>query len=215
MKDDMSGAATVFAIINLAAAQNLPININAYIPIVENIIGGRATRPGDVVKSLSGKTVEILNTDAEGRLILADALYMATKTDPEIIIDIATLTGACLIALGDHCAGLFSNRKFLSKNISEASAEVGEDLWELPLYENYAKRLKSQIADIQNMGTSGRNGGTILAALFLKEFVDNYPWVHLDVAGTAFVEEKHPVFGSQATGFGVRLIYQFIKKNYV
>ncbi|MDR2883878.1 MAG: leucyl aminopeptidase [Deferribacteraceae bacterium] len=215
MKDDMSGAAAVFAVVNLIASQNLPVNINAYLPMVENTIGGKATRPGDIVKSFSGKTVEILNTDAEGRLILADALYMATQTDPEIIIDIATLTGACLVALGDQCAGLFSNRKFLSKNISDISSEVGEDLWELPLYENYAAKLKSKNADLQNMASGAKNAGAIIAALFLKEFVENYPWIHLDIAGTAFLEEKHPVFGNQASGFGVRLIYQFIKRYYV
>jgi leucyl aminopeptidase len=215
MKSDMSGAAAVFAIVNLAASRNMPVNINAYMPMVENTIGGAAFRPGDIVKSFSGKTVEILNTDAEGRLILADALYLATKTDPEIIIDIATLTGACVVALGERCAGLFSNRKFLSKHMSDVSSEVGEDVWELPLYEGYAGKLKSKNADLHNRPSGAKDGGAILAALFLKEFVENYPWVHLDIAGPAFLGEEHPVFGSQATGFGVHLIYKFIKKHYI
>ncbi len=215
MKSDMGGAAAVYAVVNLAAHQQLPVNIHAYIPLIENIIGGSALRPGDIVKSLSGKTVEILNTDAEGRLILADALFMATKTDPEIIIDIATLTGACVVALGEFCAGLFSNRKFLSKHMSDVAYSVGEDVWELPLYEGYADKLKSKNADLQNMASGPKNGGAIMAALFLKEFVENYPWIHLDIAGTGFLESKHPVFGSEATGFGVRLMYQFIKSHYL
>lgn len=213
MKSDMGGAAAVFATVNLIAARGLKVNVNGYIPLVENIIGGSAFRPGDIVKSLSGKTVEVLNTDAEGRLILADALYLATSTDPEVIVDMATLTGACVVALGEYCAGLFSNRKFLSKNISDISSKVGEDVWELPLYESYAEQLKSKNADLQNMG-AGRNGGAILAALFLKEFVENYPWIHLDIAGPAFIGAKHPVFGKNASGFGIRLLYHFIKAHY-
>ncbi|MDR2868894.1 MAG: leucyl aminopeptidase [Deferribacteraceae bacterium] len=214
MKADMSGAAAAYAIMNLAAARELPINIHAYIPLVENIIGGNAMRPGDIIKSYSGKTVEVLNTDAEGRLILADALYMATKTSPEIIIDIATLTGAAIIALGDDCAAFFSNRKFLSKQLADISAKVGEAVWELPLFEAYADKIKSKNADLQNRSTLGRSGGTISAALFLREFVENYPWIHLDIAGPAYLERKHPVFGSNATGFGIRLLYQFIKTHY-
>ena len=215
MKSDMGGAAAVYAVTNLAALQSLPVNIHAYIPLVENIIGGNALRPGDIIKSFSGKTVEITNTDAEGRLILADALYLATKTDPNVIIDIATLTGACVIALGEFCAGLFSNRKFLSKNMSDIACKVGENVWELPLYERYSEKLKSKNADLKNIASGPKYGGAIMAALFLKEFVENYPWIHLDIAGTAFIESKHPVFGAQATGFGVRLIYQFIKTHYL
>lgn len=215
MKSDMCGAADVFAITNLIASQELPINVNTYMPLVENIIGGDAIRPGDIIKSYSGKTVEILNTDAEGRLILADALAVAASSDPEIIIDMATLTGACIVALGDFCAGIFSNRKFLSKQISDIASKIGEDIWELPLYEGYAAQIKSKNADLQNMGTAGRSGGSIMAALFLKEFVDNYPWIHLDIAGPAFLEKKHPVFGDKATGFGVRLVYYFLKSHYL
>jgi leucyl aminopeptidase len=129
-------------------------------------------------------------------------------------MDIATLTGACTVALGEYCAGLFSNRKFLSKHVSDVASRTGEDLWELPLFEAYASRLKSKNADMGNMSSTGRNAGAIIAALFLKEFVENYPWVHLDIAGTAFLDGKHPVFGSQATGFGVRLLYHFVKQYY-
>lgn len=214
MKSDMGGAAAAFSVINLAAAQQLKVNLHCYLPIVENIIGGRAFLPGDIIRSFSGKTVEILNTDAEGRLILADSLYLATKTDPEIIIDLATLTGACVVALGEQCAGLFSNRKFLSKYMSDIASRVGEDVWELPLYDGYASRLKSKNADLQNIASESRHGGAIIAALFLKEFVENYPWIHLDIAGPAFLDAAHPVFGAQGTGFGVRLIYHFIKTHY-
>lgn len=214
MKTDMSGAALMFTVTRLIALMELPVNINTYIPLVENIIGGNALRPGDVIKSASGKTVEIMNTDAEGRLILADALYTATKTDPEIIIDAATLTGACVVALGPYCAGLFSNRKFLSKQLSDISWETSEDIWELPLYGDYEKGIDSYVADIQNMSSFGREGGSIHAALFLKQFVDNYPWVHLDIAGPAYMEKNHPIFGKEASGFGLRLLYNFIKNNY-
>lgn len=215
MKTDMSGAALMFAVTKLIAELELKININTYIPLAENIIGRNALVPGDVITSASGKTVEILNTDAEGRLILADALYMAAKTDPEIIIDAATLTGACIVALGPFCAGLFSNRKFLSKQVSDISWEVAEDVWELPLFDGYEQGINSTVADIQNMSTFGREGGALHAALFLKQFVDNYPWIHLDIAGPAYLEKSHPIFGKEATGFGLRLLFQFLKIHYL
>ena len=169
---------------------------------------------GDVITSASSKTVEILNTDAEGRLILADALYFATKTDPEVIIDAATLTGACVVALGPYCAGVFSNRKFLSKQISDVSYEVSEDVWELPLYADYEQGITSSVADIANMSSFTREGGAIHAALFLKQFIDNYPWIHIDMAGPAYLEKSHPVFGKEATGFGLRLLYNFLMTHY-
>ncbi len=215
MKTDMSGAALMFTLTKLIAELELKINVNTYIPLAENIIGRDALVPGDVITSASGKTVEILNTDAEGRLILADALYMATKTDPEIIIDAATLTGACIVALGSFCAGLFSNRKFLSKQISDISWEMAEDVWELPLFDGYEQGINSTVADIQNMSTFGREGGALHAALFLKQFVDNYPWIHLDIAGPAYLEKAHPIFGKEATGFGLRLLFQFLKTHYL
>lgn len=214
MKEDMAGAAVVYSTIKLVATLKLKVNLHAYIPLVENIIGGAAIRPGDIIISAAGKTVEIMNTDAEGRLILADALYTATKTDPEAIIDVATLTGACVVALGPFCAGLFSNRKFLSKQLSDISNETAEDVWELPIYEGYETGINSKIADIQNMSSFKREGGAIHAAIFLKQFVDNYPWIHLDIAGPAFLEKAHPIFGTEASGFGVRLLYRFIKAHY-
>lgn len=215
MKTDMSGAALMFTLTKLIAELELKINVNTYIPLAENIIGKDALVPGDVITSASSKTVEILNTDAEGRLILADALYTATKTDPEIIIDAATLTGACIVALGPFCAGLFSNRKFLSKQISDISWEVAEDVWELPIFDGYEQGINSTVADMQNMSSFGREGGAIHAAIFLKQFVDNYPWIHLDIAGPAYLEKAHPIFGKEATGFGLRLLFQFIQTHYV
>ncbi|QAR34287.1 leucyl aminopeptidase [Geovibrio thiophilus] len=214
MKCDMAGAATVFAVTKLVRELKLPVNIRTYIPLVENMIGGGAYRPGDVITSASGKTVEVLNTDAEGRLILADALYTATQTDPEVIVDVATLTGACVVALGSHCAGLFSNRKFLAKNISDLSGDVGEDIWELPLLKTYEKRIKSDIADLRNIARQRTEAGSTIAALFLREFVDNWPWIHLDIAGPAYLEEEHPVFGKHASGFGIRLLLEFIERYY-
>lgn len=214
MKIDKAGASTVFAVTRLIALLNMKVNINTFIPLAENCISNNSLKPSDVVTSASGKTVEIMNTDAEGRLILADALYMATKKDPDVIIDVATLTGACVVALGPYCAGLFSNRRFLGKQFDDASYETCEDLWELPLFEDYECGLKSPVADMQNMSTFKREGGAIHAALFLKQFVDNYPWVHIDIAGTVFIEKPHPIFNTGASGYGVRLIHKFIEKNY-
>jgi len=214
MKCDMSGASTVFAVVKAAFDTGMKINIITYIPMVENIIGGIAYKPGDILTSAMGKTIEVLNTDAEGRLILADALYTATKTDPEVIIDVATLTGACVVALGSRCAGLFSNRKFLAKNIYDISSNVFEDIWELPLLEAYEERVKSDIADLRNISKEKGEAGSTIAGLFLREFVDNWPWIHLDVAGPAFLEGEDPIFGKHSTGFGVRLILEFIEKYY-
>lgn len=214
MKDDMAGAALMYSLTKLIAELNLKINVNTYIPLAENLIGSNAFLVGDVITSASSKTVEILNTDAEGRLIMADALHMATKTDPELIIDAATLTGACVVALGPYCAGLFSNRKFLSKQITDISYEVSEDVWELPLYADYEQGILSTVADITNMSTFAREGGAIHAALFLKQFIDNYPWIHIDMAGPAYMEKSHPIFGKEATGFGLRLLYNFLNTHY-
>jgi leucyl aminopeptidase len=214
MKIDMAGAATVFGLTKLIKELGLKVNIKSYLPLVENTIGYSAYRPGDVIESASGKTVEVLNTDAEGRLILADALHTATKTDPEVIIDLATLTGACVVALGSYCAGLFSNRKFLAKNISDLSGDTGEDIWELPMLKAYEKRIKSDIADLRNIARQKGEAGSTIAALFLREFVDNWPWIHLDIAGPAYLEEEHPIFGKHASGFGVRLLLEFIERYY-
>lgn len=214
MKTDMAGAASVYAITKIAAETGLKVNIRTYMPMVENIIGSNAYKPGDILTSAMGKTVEIMNTDAEGRLILADALYTATKSDPEVIVDMATLTGACIVALGTHCAGLFSNRKFLAKNITDISYDVAEDVWELPLLESYQKRIKCDNADLCNIAKQRGEAGSVIAGIFLQEFVDNWPWIHLDIAGPAYIEDSHPIFGKNATGFGIRLLYKFIKVHY-
>lgn len=214
MMTDMAGAATMLAVTKIAADTAMRINIRTYIPLVENIIGTSAYKPGDILTSKMGKTIEILNTDAEGRLILADALFDATKTDPEVIIDAATLTGACVIALGSFCAGLFSNRKFLAKNMMDTSGELGEDIWELPLLEPYQERIKSDVADLRNISKQKGEAGSTIAGLFLQEFVDNWPWIHLDIAGPAYLSEAHPVFGKHATGFGIRLVADFLKNHY-
>ncbi|MBZ4672927.1 leucyl aminopeptidase family protein [Deferribacterales bacterium Es71-Z0220] len=210
MKTDMAGAATALGIAKLLNELNKKINVSFYIPLVENTIGYSAYRPGDIIKSKSGKTVEVLNTDAEGRLILADALSVAVEEKPDTIIDLATLTGACVVALGSHCAAFFANDDELAESIMESSEYTGEDVWMLPLYKDYKKRIKSKIADLQNISTRKGEAGTIIGALFLNEFVENTPWVHLDIAGTAFIEEKHPFYGEGASGFGIRLLYDFL-----
>jgi leucyl aminopeptidase len=214
MKMDMAGAATVFAVTKLAADLNLPLNINTYIPLVENTIGYYAYRPGDILKSASGKTIEVLNTDAEGRLILADALHEATKTNPDLIIDVATLTGACIVALGSMCAAVFSNDVSYSHKITGISQNIYEDIWPLPLFKDYESRLKGENSDLTNIAKQKGEAGSTTAALFLQEFIDNKKWIHLDIAGPAFVNEAHPVLGNKATGFGVRLLINFLMEEF-
>lgn len=211
MKTDMSGAATALGIAKLLNELNKKINVYFYIPLVENIIGYSAYKPGDIIRSKSGKTVEILNTDAEGRLILADSLYIAVEEKADKIIDLATLTGACIVALGSYCAAFFANNDELAIRIKESSENTGEDIWMLPLYKDYKKRLKSKLADLQNISSQKGEAGTIIGALFLNEFVDNTPWIHLDIAGTAYFKEKHPFYGEGASGFGIRLLYDFLQ----
>lgn len=216
MKSDMTGAATMYAVIRSAAQLKLPVNIYAYLPLAENKVSSTSINPGDIITAASGKTIEIHNTDAEGRLVLADALFLATQTEPEVIIDIATLTGGVVVALGELMAGFFANRRFLAKSLEDTSFNISEDVWELPLYEHYEKHLKGTHADLQNIGLQTLSqGGTIFSALFLKQFVDNYPWIHLDIAGVGFTSSEHPWLGKGATGFGVRLLLEFIKKDYL
>lgn len=211
MKLDMAGAATVTLLINCAAELGLKQNIIAVIPIVENMIGPKAYKPGDVFESYSKKTVEIQNTDAEGRLILADALsYTIDRYKPSIIIDLSTLTGACLVALGEYYAGAMTNNQDVLNKLIKSSENTNECVWQLPLYDDLAKGLKSDIADIKNVA-SKKYGGTIIGGLFLKEFVKDIPWVHLDIAGTAFFEEEHYYIKKGATGFGIRLLIDFLK----
>jgi leucyl aminopeptidase len=204
MKYDMCGGASVFGTLLAAAELKLPLNVIGVVPSCENLPDGAANKPGDIVKSMSGQTIEILNTDAEGRLILCDALTYAKRFKPDVIIDIATLTGACVVALGDPASGLFSNDEQLAKGLLEAGERSGDRAWRLPLWKQYQKQLNSPFADIANIG--GRGGGAITAACFLSRFTDGLNWAHLDVAGTA-----HKT-GSEkgATGRPVGLLTQFL-----
>jgi leucyl aminopeptidase len=211
MKTDMSGGAAVMGAIMAAADLELPLNIIALIPATENMPGGKAYKPGDILKSYSGKTIEVLNTDAEGRLILADALAYASKYKPAAIVDVATLTGACIIALGDDVIGMLGTDDKLKKEINKAAQVTGELVWELPLWENYHEQIKSDIADYKNTG--GRAAGTITAAAFLSKFVGNYPWVHLDIAGPAWTVKDKPYIPKGASGITVRLLVEFLSKR--
>lgn len=204
MKYDMCGAASVLGTMTAVAKLGLPVNLVGIIPTTENMPGGNATKPGDVVTSLSGQTIEILNTDAEGRLILCDALTYAERYDPEVIIDIATLTGACVIALGHVASGLLSNDDELAEELLLASAQAADRAWRLPLWDEYQEQLKSNFADMANIG--GRAGGTITAACFLSRFTKKYRWAHLDIAGTAWKSGKE----KGATGRPVPLLTQFL-----
>ena len=210
MRDDMSGAATALAVIATAASMKLPCNVTAVVPSTENAIDANSFKPGDVYKALSGTTVEVGNTDAEGRLILADALtYSVNKLKPSRLIDLATLTGAMVVALGEGMAGFFSNDEKLSEQLEHASESTSELLWRMPLHPPYKELLKSDIADIRNIG--GRAGGSICAALFLQEFVENTPWAHIDIAGTAFGSKERGYQPKNGVGFGVRLLIDVLK----
>ena len=209
MKDDMSGGAAVLGAIRSAAALKLPLNIVGLLPATENMPSGSAYKPGDVLRTLSGQTIEILNTDAEGRLILSDALAYACTYKPAVIVDIATLTGACGIALGQEATGMLGTHDALKQKISEAGLKTGERVWELPLWEEYHEQIKSDIADMKNTG--GRAGGVITAAALLSKFVQKYPWVHLDIAATAWTDKDRPYTPKGATGIGVRLLTQFLR----
>jgi leucyl aminopeptidase len=208
MKFDMGGAATVLATIEAAARLKIPVEVRVYVPLVENMINGASMRPGDVIQTLAGKTVEVLNTDAEGRLILADALTLAEQEGGDLIIDVATLTGAVVVALGAGYAGFFTADETLAAKFSHITATTDERFWRLPLPQDYRKMLKSNIADLKNIG--GRWGGAITAALFLKEFVKTSSWVHLDIAGVVWEDsgDAYKPFGG--TGFGVRSLVEII-----
>jgi leucyl aminopeptidase len=205
MKYDMCGAATVLGAFRAAAGMKLPINLVAIVPTCENMPSGNANKPGDIVTSMSGQTIEILNTDAEGRLILCDALTYAERFTPAAVIDVATLTGACVIALGHVTSGLFSNQDSLAKDLVAAGEEVGDRAWHMPLFEEYQEQLKSPFADMANIG--GRPGGSITAACFLSRFAKAYDWAHLDIAGTAWKSGKD----KGATGRPVPLLVQFLQ----
>jgi len=204
MKGDMAGGATVVAALRAIAQLKPKINVTALIPATENLPGGAALKPGDVLKAMNGKTIEIISTDAEGRLILVDALSYARKLGLSPLVDVATLTGACRIALGDVSTGAFTNdQEFLNKVI-DAGEQAGERLWQMPMYEEYKEQNKSEVADIKNTG--GRYGGAITAAQFLSEFTEDTPWVHLDIAGTSRSDKEKGYLVKGATGVGVRTL---------
>lgn len=202
MKFDMSGAASVIATMIAIAKLKIKVNVVGITPLTENMPSGKATKPGDIVKSMGGTYVEIINTDAEGRLILADALEYVKQYKPQFVIDIATLTGACMVALGHEAAGLMGNDRELIENIKKSSERTYERVWELPLWEDYDEYIKSNFADVKNVGN--RYGGAITAAAFLKKFTE-YKWAHLDIAGTAYTNEEKFYLSKGGTGFGVRL----------
>jgi leucyl aminopeptidase len=211
MKMDMAGAAAVLATLQAAAALQLPLNLVGILPIVENLPSGSAYRPGDILTSLSGKTIEILNTDAEGRLILADALTYAKRFEPQLVVDLATLTGACIIALGSQASAVLGNNEALVRQLLKAGESSGERLWQLPLWDEYAELIKSEVADVKNSG--GRPAGTITAAAFLQKFASDFAWAHLDIAGTAWEEKGRPCVPRGATGVGVRLLLDFLRRR--
>ena len=215
MTYDMAGSAAVVGLMKNLALRKAKINAVGVVGLVENMVSGNAQRPGDIVKSYSGKTVEVLNTDAEGRLVLADALtFTEKKFKPKFIVDLATLTGAIIVSLGSEYAGLFSNDDILSKNILDAGKKVEEKLWRMPLHKNYDKLMNSKNADMQNINYVGGAGSTT-AAQFLQRFILNKtPWAHLDIAGMAFSKYGGALNSGGATGFGVRLLNQLIEDNY-
>ena len=205
MKTDMAGAATALAVLSLVPRVAPRLEVTAYLPLTDNMLGPDATRVGDVLRARNGKTIEVLNTDAEGRLILADGLSLAAETEPDAIIDIATLTGACMVALGDRTAGAMGNNDALRARVLDAAARAGEAMWPLPLPEHLRKTLDSEVADLRNIGTSGY-GGALSAGLFLREFVGDIPWVHLDIAGPSASSSAYDEVAKGGTGFGVRTL---------
>jgi leucyl aminopeptidase len=208
MKLDMAGAAAVIGTMSRLPYIRPDVEVTGYIPATDNLPGGNAQKPGDVIRYLNGKTIEVLNTDAEGRLILADALALAAKQKPDYMINLATLTGACMVALGNGVAGIFSNDQLLADNVIRCARAAGEKLWQLPLVKEYREALKSSVADMKNV--AGAHGGAITAALILQEFVDDIPWAHLDIAGPAFVEMDTAICAKGGTGFGVRTLFRFL-----
>jgi leucyl aminopeptidase len=210
MKYDMSGAAVVLAALQMVSLVKLPLEVTAVMPLVENMPSGSASRPGDIVHSYSGKTIEIIDTDAEGRLILADALsYVEQNYQPDYIVDLATLTGAVVSALGNNAAAILTQDPFLQKTLEQASELSGEKIWPLPLWEEYQEMLKSNLADIRNLSNKA-GAGAITAAIFLQKFVQKTPWAHLDIAGTAYDMPEKTYRPAGATGFGVKLLWHWL-----
>ena len=211
MKSDMAGAAAVIAAMCALPAVGAPVRVVSFTPMTDNMTGGAAQRPGDIYTAKDGTTVEVLNTDAEGRLILADALVMAAEEEPDAIVDLATLTGACMVALGAKIAGLMGNDEEFRQQVADAAERAGERVWPLPLPADYRPALDSPVADLKNIG-GGRFGGALTAGLFLQEFVpDDTPWVHLDIAGPAFQSEGDAESPKGGTGFGVRTLLALLE----
>ena len=214
MKYDMCGSAVVLGVFHALSRLKPDINVVGIIPSTENLSGSRAVKPGDVLTAYNGKTIEVLNTDAEGRLILADGLSYASKHyDPEYILDFATLTGAIVVTLGHIATGVMGNDDNLMKEVKDSSKKTGEKVWELPLWPEYCKQIKSDVADIKNMGSTGQ-AGSIAAGAFLKEFVgENIPWVHFDIAGTAWGMKPSSINPKgSATGVTIRLVLDMLEK---
>jgi leucyl aminopeptidase len=213
MKGDMAGAACVVGLMHALAARGAKVNAVGAIGLVENMPDGKAQRPGDIVTSMSGQTIEIINTDAEGRLVLADVLYYVNKRfKPKFMVNLATLTGAIVVALGQEYAGLFSNDDKLVERLSKAGEATGERVWRMPLGREYDKMIDSTFADMKNTG--GRGAGSITAAQFLQRFVDKTPWAHLDIAGTALNSPQSDINKSWSAGWGVRLLERLVADYY-
>jgi leucyl aminopeptidase len=211
MKTDMAGGAAVIGVMEVVATMKLPVNLVVIIPTAENMPDGKAYKPGDVVTSMSGLTIEITNTDAEGRLILCDALHYAQKYNPVAMIDLATLTGACVVALGHEASGVMGNNQRLLNALKKSGERSSERIWELPVWDCYGESMKSDIADLRNAGS--RDGGSITAGWFLKQFVGKIPWAHLDIAGTAWCDKAKPCAPKGATGVGVRLLVEYLQNR--
>jgi leucyl aminopeptidase len=209
MKQDMAGAAAVLGVMRAVALLEPAVEVRGYIAAAENMTGGAAQKPGDIITYRNGTTAEVLNTDAEGRLALGDALCVASEDKPEVMIDLATLTGACIVALGTRVAGILGNDQQLVDSLISYGREVGEALWQLPLVEDYVEDIRSATADIQNIGSG--SAGTITAALFLRSFVGEHRWAHMDIAGPAFAEKPFPYAAKGGTGFGIRTLLAYIE----
>lgn len=208
MKFDMAGGAAVLGALQVIAALRPQLNVVGVVPASENLISGSATRPGDVLRSASGKTIEVINTDAEGRLLLADGLHYARRFKPDAVVDLATLTGACVVALGTRLTGLMTNDRALGRKVREAGLSAGEPVWELPLTEEYHDTVKGQVADLKN--STGRNAGAVTAGAFLARFIEGIPWAHLDIAGTGWTTREYGYHLLGATGVGVRLLSELV-----
>jgi leucyl aminopeptidase len=210
MKGDMAGAAAVLATFSALDAVRPPVRVLGFLPLTDNMPGGDATRVGDVLRIRDGTTVEVLNTDAEGRLVLADALSLAGEAEPDAIVDLATLTGACVVALGTGIAGLMGNHDGFVDQVRAAADAAGEPVWPLPLPDDLRRQLDSEVADMKNVGT-GRWGGALIAGLFLRRFVpDGTPWAHVDIAGPAYADEAYTETPKGGTGFGVRSLLRLL-----